>query len=73
MQALIGIVRVIGLVGLVIKALVHFIGFVLVIVFIALAAVFLPRVIRHILKERYFASEKFFAHKADRIGGRGAQ
>jgi hypothetical protein len=64
MQALIGIVLVIGLVGLVVKTLVHFMNVVLVIVFIALAAVILPRVIRHILKERYFASEKFLAHKA---------
>lgn len=35
----------------------------LAIVFVALAAMILPRVIRHILKERYFASDEFLAHK----------
>ncbi|KZS70051.1 HNH nuclease [Mycobacterium kansasii] len=35
----------------------------LAIVVIALAAVILPQVIRYVLKERYFASEEFLAHK----------
>ncbi|MDA2893410.1 HNH endonuclease [Mycolicibacterium sp. BiH015] len=34
------------------------------VVFLVLAAVAAPRVIRHILKERYFASAEFLAHKA---------
>ncbi len=37
--------------------------FLLLIVLVALAAVILPPVIRYILKERYFASEEFLAHK----------
>jgi hypothetical protein len=37
--------------------------FLAIIGLIALAAVIVPRVIRHILKERYFASEEFLAHK----------
>jgi hypothetical protein len=32
-------------------------------VFVALTSLILPRVIRYILKERYFASEEFLAHK----------
>src|SRR6478735_1260698 len=35
----------------------------LAIVIVALAAMILPGVIRYILKERYFASEEFLAHK----------
>lgn len=55
----------IGLIVLVVKTLVHLWPVILAIVFIALAAKFLPRAIRHILKERYFASEQFLAHKAE--------
>ncbi|QQW37454.1 HNH endonuclease [Mycobacterium marinum] len=40
-----------------------FAKFFLAIGFIALAAVVLPRVIRYIRKERYFASEEFMAHR----------
>jgi HNH endonuclease len=43
--------------------LIHFFKLILAIGFIAVAAVVLPRLIRHILKERYFASDGFLAHK----------
>lgn len=36
---------------------------VLPIVVIVLAVIYLPRIIRHILKKRYFASEEFLSHK----------
>ncbi|MEP7160434.1 MAG: HNH endonuclease [Dermatophilaceae bacterium] len=32
---------------------------------VAVAAAILPRIVRHILKERYFASDEFLAHKAE--------
>jgi HNH endonuclease len=63
MQALIAIVIAIALVGLVVKTLLHLWPVILAACLIALAAKFLPRVIRHILKERYFASDEFLAHK----------
>jgi energy-converting hydrogenase Eha subunit E len=44
--------------------LVHFFKFILAIGFIAVAAVVLPRLIRHILKERYFASDEFLVSTA---------
>lgn len=64
MQALITIVIAIALVLLVAKTLLHLLPVVLAGCLIALAAKTLPRVISHIRKERYFASEKFLAHNA---------
>lgn len=40
-------------------------GTFLTIIFIVLVAMILPSVVRHIRKERYFASEKFLAHKKE--------
>ena len=64
MQALIAIVIAICLVPLFVKTLLHLLPVILAGCLIALAAKTLPRVIRHIRKERYFASDAFLAHKA---------
>ena len=52
-----------GLVLIVLGLMVTYWPVVLAIAAIALAAVVLPRLIRHIRKKRYFASEEFLAHK----------
>jgi hypothetical protein len=59
MPAVVGVIVLAAVGGI----LIHFFKLILAIGFIAVAAVVVPRVVPHILKERYFASDEFLTHK----------